>query len=248
MNDMNFSDDTVVVTGGTRGIGRAITAAFLERGATVISTFRSNTEAAEAFKAGLGEAGERLRLERFDVADEAGVAEFWARLDEDRVEVSVLVNNSGIRRDHVMAMMPTEDWRAVLDTNLTGSFLMAKQAVLAMLRRRYGRVIFITSPAGAYGFEGQANYSASKAGQVAMARSLSKEVAKRGITVNCVSPGFVATDLIDDLDPELVKAHKKSVPMKRFGQPDEIAWAVLMLAAKNSGYITGATLEVTGGL
>jgi 3-oxoacyl-[acyl-carrier protein] reductase len=248
MNDMDFSGDTVVVTGGTRGIGRAITTAFLERGATVVATYHSNTDAAETFKAELGERGARLRLERFDVADEKAVAAFWQRLDEEGIEASVLVNNSGIRRDHVMAMMPTADWRAVLDTNLTGSFLMAKQGVLSMLRRRYGRVVFITSPAGAYGFEGQANYSASKAGQVAMARSLSKEVAKRGITVNCVSPGFVATELLDDLDPQLVKAHKKSVPMKRFGKPDEIAWAVLMLAARESSYITGATLEVTGGL
>ena len=245
---MNFESQTIVVTGGTRGIGRAVTEAFLAAGATVVATYRSNDAAAEAFRAGLGEASARLRLVRFDVADEAAVADFWAGLDTDGVAVDVLVNNSGIRRDHVLAMMPSADWRLVLDTNLTGTFLMTKGAVLSMLQRRYGRVIHITSPAGQYGFEGQANYAASKAGQVAMARSLSKEVAKRGITVNCVSPGFVATELLDDLDEAAVAAHKKSVPMKRFGRPEEIAWAVLMLAAKESSYITGATLEVTGGL
>jgi len=245
---MNFESQSVVVTGGTRGIGRAVTEAFLERGATVVATYRSNEAAAEAFQKELGRKAERLTLARFDVADEAAVADFWTGLDERGFEVDVLVNNSGIRRDHVLAMMPTEDWRLVLDTNLTGCFLMSKGAVLSMLRRRYGRVIQITSPAGNFGFEGQANYAASKAGQVAMARSLSKEVAKRGITVNCVSPGFVATELLDDLDETLVAAHKKSVPMKRFGRPDEIAWAVLMLAARESSYITGATLEVTGGL
>lgn len=245
---MNFEDQVAVVTGGTRGIGRAVTEAFLKAGAKVIATYRSNDEAAKAFQAELGELGAGLMLRRFDVADEAQVKGFWDGVDEDGMQVQILVNNSGIRRDHVMAMMPVADWHAVLNTNLTGTFLMAKAGVLHMLRSRYGRVINITSPAGQYGFEGQANYSASKAGQVAMGRSLSKEVAKRGITVNCVSPGFVATELIDDLPPEAVKAHKKTVPMKRFGKPEEIAYAVLCLAAKEASYINGATLEVTGGL
>lgn len=245
---MDFHNQTAVVTGGTRGIGRAVTEAFLAAGGSVIATFRSNSDAANTFKAELGETGERLTLAQFDVTQEDQVTAFWDGLDSTETSVQVLVNNSGIRRDHVMAMMPTRDWHAVLDTNLTGTFLMAKAGVLHMLQARYGRVINITSPAGQYGFEGQANYSASKAGQVAMGRSLSKEVAKRGITVNCVSPGFVATELIDDLPADAVKAHKKSVPMKRFGRPDEIAYAVLCLAAKEASYINGATLEVTGGL
>lgn len=246
---MNFEQDTVVVTGGTRGIGRAITQAFLARGARVVATYRSNADAAEAFKAELDAAeAERLELASFDVADEAAVEAFWEDLDAREVEVSVLVNNSGVRDDHVMAMMPTAAWQRVLDTNLTGTFLMSKRAVLTMLRRRYGRIVSITSPAGQFGFQGQANYSASKAGQVALTRSLSKEVAKRGITVNCVSPGFVETELLGDLDPELMKAHKQSVPMKRFGKPEEIAWAVLTLASRDASYVTGATLEVTGGL
>jgi 3-oxoacyl-[acyl-carrier protein] reductase len=245
---MNFNDQTAVVTGGTRGIGRAVTEAFLKAGGSVIATYRSNDDAAKAFHRELGDLGTRLTLARFDVASEEDVNRFWEGLDESSTSVQILVNNSGIRRDHVLAMMPVADWHAVLDTNLTGTFLMAKAGVLHMLRSRYGRVINITSPAGNYGFEGQANYSASKAGQVAMGRSLSKEVAKRGITVNCVSPGFVATDLIDDLPAEAVKTHKNSVPMKRFGRPEEIAYAVLCLAAKEASYINGATLEVTGGL
>lgn len=245
---MNFEGHTAVVTGGTRGIGRAITEAFLTRGGRVIATYRSNAAAAEAFRAELGDAGERLELACFDVADEAAVKAFWDDLDEVGTEVAILVNNSGIRRDNVLAMMPSDDWRAVLDTNLTGTYLMSKHGVLSMLRRRYGRIVQITSPSGAHGFEGQANYAASKAGQVALTRSLSKEVAKRGITVNCVSPGFVATELIADLDPEAVKAHKKSVPMKRFAEPAEVAWAVLSLCADEASYITGATLEVTGGI
>ena len=245
---MDFSNQTAVVTGGTRGIGRAVTEAFLQAGAEVIATYRSNADAAEAFQAELGDAGKGLTLAQFDVTDADQVKTFWDGIDADERTVQILVNNSGIRKDHVMAMMPVEDWHAVIDTNLTGTFLMAKAGVLHMLRSRYGRVVNITSPAGQHGFEGQANYSASKAGQVAMGRSLSKEVAKRGITVNCVSPGFVATELIDDRPAEAVKAHKKSVPMKRFGRPEEIAYAVLCMAAKEASYINGATLEVTGGL
>ena len=148
----------------------------------------------------------------------------------------------------MLAMMSREDWQRVLDVNLTGAYNMCKFAVQSMMGERYGRIISITSPSGRYGFEGQANYAASKAGIVAMTRSLSKEVAKRKITANCVSPGFVATDLINDLPKELAEEHKNSVPMKRFGEPGEIAHAVLFLATKQAAYITGTTLEVTGGL
>ncbi|MEL6907412.1 MAG: SDR family oxidoreductase, partial [Planctomycetota bacterium] len=136
----------------------------------------------------------------------------------------------------------------VLSTNLTGSYTMAKFAVQNMMRQRYGRIVFTTSPAGRFGFEGQGNYSASKAGQVGLMRSLAKEVAKRKITVNCVSPGFIATELIEDLPAELAASYKKSVPAKRFGTPEEVASAVLFLCSADASYITGTTLDVTGGL
>jgi 3-oxoacyl-[acyl-carrier protein] reductase len=246
---VSFENETVVVTGGTRGLGRAIAREFLAHGATVYATWHANEAAAAAMKDESAGHGERLRLARFDVADFAAVERFWQAIDAEAPDgVQVLVNNSGVRRDRVLALMTPEEWRAVIDTNLTGSFYMSRFAVQHMVRRRYGRIVFITSPAADHGFEGQANYSASKAGQIGMMRSLAREVAKRGITVNCVSPGFVDTELLADL-PEKVRAgHLASVPLARFAKPEEVAYAVRCLAAREASYITGATLEVAGGL
>ncbi len=243
---MRFTDQHVVVTGGTRGLGRAISQAFLAEGAVVHATYRSDESSANAMREELGEAAERLLFARFDVADHAACESFWTELEG--TPVSVLVNNAGLRRDAVLALMSPEDWSAVLDTNLSGGYHMSKFAVRNMLGQRYGRILFVTSPAGRFGFEGQGNYAASKAGQIGLARSLCKEVAKRGITVNCVSPGFVATEFLDDLSEKALAAYKASVPMRRFGQPKEVASAVLYLSSPEATYITGAVLEVTGGL
>jgi 3-oxoacyl-[acyl-carrier protein] reductase len=160
----------------------------------------------------------------------------------------VLVNNAGIRRDAIVGLMPREDWRRVLDVNLDGTYHMTKFAVQAMSRQRYGRIVNIVSPCAHLGLPGQANYAASKAGQIAMAKTLAKETAKRKITVNCVSPGFVDTELLSDLDAEKKKELLKMVPLGRFGDPKEIAAAVLFLASKEASYVTGAVLEVTGGI
>jgi len=246
---MSFERQNVVVTGGTRGLGRAIALAFLGEGATVHATYRSGDDAAEQLRRDAGEHAERLLLHRFDVADHAAVKAFWEGLEESVPDgVQVLVNNAGIRRDAVLAMMAPEEWEQVLATNLGGSYHMSKYAVLNMMQRRYGRIVMITSPAGRFGFEGQGNYGASKAGQVGLMRSLCKEVAKRKITVNCVSPGFIDTELLEDLPPDLRDKYVKTVPLRRFGRPEEVAYAVLCLAAKEASYITGTTLEVTGGL
>ena len=245
---MSLAGQTAVVTGGTRGLGAAMTRAFLAAGAAVHATYHSNDEAASAFAASVEGSG-RLVLHRFDVADHEAARGFWEGLEESEPDgIQILVNNSGIRRDSILATMSPEDWSRVLDTNLTGSFCMSKFAVLNMMRQRYGRIILITSPAGHHGFEGQGNYSASKAGQVGLMRSLAREVAKRKIAVNCVSPGFIATELLADLPEDIAKAHKSSVPMKRVGTPAEVASAVLYLASPEASYVTGTTLEVTGGL
>jgi len=255
-NELRFQDQTVVVTGGTRGIGRAIALAFLSEGATVHATYRSNEAAANALRdqcAALqdeaGARGGRLRLHAFDVSEYDQVAAFWKTLDE-RAEhgVQVLVNNAGLRRDGLLALMPESDWSAVLRTNLGGTYNMSKFAVQNMLRQRYGRIVLITSPAGDFGFQGQCNYAASKAGQVGFMRSLCKEVAQRKITVNCVSPGFIDTELLEDLPQKLREEYTQMVPMRRFGTPAEIADAVLFLATEQAAYITGTTLEVNGGL
>lgn len=243
---MRFEDQTVVVTGGTRGIGRAISLAFLREGAVVHASYFGNDEAASALRDAAGDAAPRLHTPKFDVADHDAAAAFWDSLGE--TPVSVLVANSGIRRDSILATMSPEDWDSVLRTNLTGAYTMSKFAVQNMMRQRYGRILFTTSPAGRFGFEGQGNYSASKAGQIGLMRSLCKEVAKRKITVNCVSPGFIATELLDDLPDDLVASYKKSVPARRFGEPEEVASAVLFLASTDAAYITGSTLDVTGGL
>lgn len=246
---MDFNDQPVIVTGGTRGIGRAITTAFLDRGAIVYATFRSNEAAATAFAESLpAEQQPRLKTERLDVAEYEAVEAFFGELRDEGVNPTVLINNAGIRQDQVLALMTDEQWRAVIDANLTGTFYMSRFAVQAMMPERYGRIVNITSPSGEHGFAGQANYAASKAGQVAMTRSLSKEVATRGITVNCVSPGYVETELLGDLAPDKLKEFKAQVPMRRFGKPAEIAHAVLFLASRESAYITGTVLDVTGGL
>ena len=144
--------------------------------------------------------------------------------------------------------MTQEDWEQVLDTNLKGSFYMSQLSILHMMKKRYGRIINISSVGGKMGLAGQANYAASKAGQIAMSKSLSKEVAKRKITINNVCPGFIETELIDDLSEDLVKEYKSQIPMKRFGKVDEVANAVLFLASDKASYITGTTLDVSGGL
>ncbi len=243
----DFYDQTVVITGGTRGIGRATAEAFLSAGADVICLYGGDEAAAKDMRACHESAG-GLRVERLDVADGAAVQAFWRRLEDEDVRPQILVNNAGIRRDAVLAMMPEEDWRRVLDVNLTGAFLMSKFAVQGMSNRRYGRIVNITSPSGQLGFEGQANYAASKAGMVALTKSLSREVARRNVTVNCVSPGFIDTDFIRDLPEDQAARYKATVPVKRFGKASEVASAILFLASRESAYINGAMLEVTGGL
>lgn len=244
----NFTDQTVVVTGGTRGIGRGVSEAFLAAGACVIATYRSNTAAAEAFQDANEQYEDRLYLRQFDVATHVDVVSFFHYLEEKFEQFEILVNNSGIRRDSVVGMMAVNDWNDVIQTNLTGTYHMSKIAVQHLMRQKYGRIINITSPIGRFGFAGQANYAASKAGQVAFARSLSKEVGSRNITVNCVSPGFIDTDLIADLPDDQKKQYQDQVPIKRFGTIAEVARAVLFLADRESAYINGAVLEITGGL
>lgn len=244
----NFNDQVAVVTGGTRGIGRGITEAFLQNGAVVIATYTSNDEAALAFKSSLGELGEKLHLKKFDVSNASEVDVFWNDITSQFNKIDILINNSGIRKDNLSPVMPDEDFMRVIDVNLTGTFLMTKRAVNHFLSNRYGRIINMSSVGGSIGLPGQANYAASKAGQVAMSKSIAKEVGKRNITINNVCPGFIETELISDLPAEQVAEYKKQVPLKRFGKVSEVAHAVLFLASKEASYITGASLEVTGGL
>lgn len=238
----------VVVTGATRGIGRAIALAFLNQGATVLGVYHSNEQTAEQFQEECGGHRDRLTLFKCDISDEQQVAAFFQEVEQRFSAIDVLVNNAGVRRDAVLAMMQLRDWQNVIDINLTGSFLMAKQAVLLMMKKKYGRIVNITSPVSRLGFAGQANYAASKAGQIGMTRSLAKETARKKITVNCISPGFIDTDFLHDLTKDQIEAYKNMVPMRRFGTPEEVAEAVLFIAGQNASYITGAVLDINGGL
>ncbi len=245
---MSFSEKVVIVTGGTRGIGRGITEAFLREGATVIATYIGNDERANAFKSDLGPLSEKLDLMKFDVSISDEVIDFYSEVDKKYPNIHVLVNNSGIRKDSLMATMGDEMWSRVIDVNLTGTFNMSKHAIMRFMKNRYGRIINMSSIGGTIGLPGQANYAATKAGVVAMSKSLAKEVAKKGITVNNVCPGFIDTELIADLPEDQVKEYKKQVPMKRFGKVAEVADAVLFLASEKASYITAASLDITGGL
>lgn len=248
MENTEFKDKVIVITGGTRGIGAGIATEFLNAGGSVIATYAGNDERAQAFKGSLGERGEKLILRKFDVADKEAVEAFWTSITEDFEQIHILVNNAGIRRDNILASLDEESWDRVIDTNLKGTYLMSQGAVLHMMRKRFGRIINMSSIGGVLGLPGQSNYAASKAGQIAMAKTLSKEVGKRGITVNCVLPGFIETELIADLPEEQVKEYKSQVPLKRFGKTEEVANAVMFLASEKAAYITGSCLEVTGGL
>ncbi|MEE4313822.1 MAG: SDR family NAD(P)-dependent oxidoreductase [Desulfofustis sp.] len=249
MNSMQeFLQQKAIVTGATRGIGRAITRALLDRGATVYGLYGSDQTAAAELADQCQNAGDRLQLVRCNVADHEAVGKFYATFEEAHDTLDILVNNAGIRRDQLLALMDIDTWQRVLDVNLTGTFNMCKYAVPLMLKQKYGRIISVTSPASYLGFSGQGNYAAAKAGQIGLTRTLAKEVARKKITVNCVSPGFVDTDFISDLSDEQRAAYRKMVPMRRFGTAEEIADAVLFLASARASYITGAVIDINGGL
>ncbi len=249
MTTYDFQGQTALVTGGTRGIGAAITQALLDAGAQVVATYGGNDVAAKAFVAALpAEKRSRLETVAFDVASASQVEAFFKDFDQSHERLDVTVNCAGIRDDGVVAMLPEESWQRVLDVNLGGAFHVAKQSVLRMLTHRYGRIVLLTSPMGRIGWLGQANYASSKAGLVGFCKSLAKEVARRGITVNCLSPGFIHTDFIGNLLPEQRDLYTKLVPMRRFGTPQEVADAALFLAGRSAAYVTGSVLEISGGL
>jgi 3-oxoacyl-[acyl-carrier protein] reductase len=227
---------SVLVTGGNRGIGLAIARAFAEAGDSVAVTSRS------------GEAPDGLVAVRCDVTDTASVDAAFSEVEALHGPVEVLVANAGITKDTLLLRMSDDDWATVLDTNLTGAFRVAKRASRGMLKARSGRLIFVSSVVGLLGSAGQANYAASKAGLVGLARSLARELGSRSITANVVAPGFVDTEMTAVLGEERKAEILGSVPLGRYAQPEEVAQVVRFLASADAGYITGAVVPVDGGL
>lgn len=226
----------MLVTGGNRGIGRAIAEAFVANGDKVAVTTRS------------GGAPEGTLDIRCDITDAGQVEAAFAQIEEAHGPVEVLVANAGITADTLLLRMTDDDWSSVIDTNLTGSFRLAKRASKGMLRLRRGRIVFISSVVGLLGSAGQVNYAASKSGLVGMARSIARELGSRSITANVVAPGFIETDMTGVLSDDQKAAIKAQVPLSRFGSVDDIAETVLWLTGPGAAYVTGAVIPVDGGL
>lgn len=242
-----LADEVVLVTGASRGIGRAILEALAAAGATVIGTATSE-EGAAKISARLAELGARGRGVAFDVQDVAATEALIDSIVRDFGKLSVLVNNAGITRDTLAMRMKDEDWGAVIDTNLSAVFRLSRGVLRGMMKARHGRIINITSVVGASGNPGQANYAAAKAGVVGMSKALARELGSRGITVNCVAPGFIDTDMTRALSAEQTQALLGQIPLGRLGQAEDIAAAVVFLASPAAGYLTGTTLHVNGGM
>jgi 3-oxoacyl-[acyl-carrier protein] reductase len=242
----DLTDRTALVTGATGGIGGAIARAFHRQGAAVAVSGRQ-TEKLEKLAA---ELGQRVHVLPCDLADRAAVAGLVDAGIAKLGRLDILVNNAGLTKDNLFMVMKDEQWDEVIAVNLTATFLLMRAAARAMLRAKtgYGRIVNISSVSGVIGNPGQGNYAASKAGVIGMSKSLAREVAPRGITVNCIAPGFISTPMTDALKENQVAAIKEAIPAEKFGTPADVAAACVYLASAEAGYVTGQTLHVNGGL
>lgn len=232
-----------LITGGTRGIGRAISEAFLQQGYQVAAVYAANEDAAQAFQQQTG-----IPVYQWDVSDFNACQQGIARVEADLGPVDILVNNAGITRDGMFHKMTFEQWQAVINTNLSSLFNMCRPVIEGMREREFGRIINISSINGQKGQAGQTNYSAAKAGELGFTKALAMENARKGITVNAICPGYIATDMVNAMPPEIV--NEKIVPqilVGRLGLPEEIARCAVFLASADAGYITGSTISVNGG-
>ncbi|WP_339135362.1 MAG: 3-oxoacyl-ACP reductase FabG [Candidatus Electrothrix sp. GW3-4] len=245
---MSLDGKIALVTGGSRGIGRAICQQLAGQGATVGINYVSNSTAAEEVLAEITGQGGTGFISGFDVADSKAVGKALKAITAEQGGVDILVNNAGITRDGLMARMKDDDWDAVLNTNLKGAFTCSKAAMRGMMKKRWGRIINITSVIGFLGNAGQVNYASAKAGLVGLTKSMARELAGRQVTVNCVAPGYIVTDMTADLPEDIQEKIKAEIPLGTLGTPEDVAGAVGYLAADASGYMTGQTLHVNGGM
>jgi 3-oxoacyl-[acyl-carrier protein] reductase len=239
--------EIALVTGATRGIGRAIALALGVQGATVIGTATS-AEGAERISAALAEAGVKGEGMVLNVTDQASVDAVLGAMASGVGAPSILVNNAGITRDNLLMRMKDAEWDQIIDTNLTSVYRLSKACVRAMTKARKGRIVNVTSVVAMSGNAGQTNYAAAKAGMIGFTKSLAREVGSRGVTVNCVAPGFIDTDMTRALNEQQRQGLLGTIPLGRLGQPEEIAAAVAFLVSPAAGYITGETIQVNGGM
>lgn len=239
------TDQIALVTGASRGIGKAIAIAMAKTNRFVYLNFSSNKEKASETLEEIESFGGKAKLLQFDVTDQKESEKAVETIISEKGKIDILVNNAGIRDDMLMVWMKKDNWQSVIDTNLTGFFNVTRLVVKNMLSRRFGRIINISSTSGQMGQGGQVNYSASKAGLIGATRALSREIAKRKITVNAVAPGFIETEMIEGLPVEKIA---KTIPVGRFGTPEEVAATVIFLCSKDAGYITGQVIGINGGI
>jgi 3-oxoacyl-[acyl-carrier protein] reductase len=245
---MRFQNQVAVVTGAGRGIGHAIALRLASEGARVASVSRTETNAQKTAEEINGARADAAKAYAVDVADHAAVQKTGSQILEDFGRVDILVNNAGVTRDGLSVRMSLDDWDTVLNTNLKGAFNFVQALQRPMIKQRSGRIINISSVSGLIGNAGQANYSASKAGLIGLTKSLARELASRGITVNAVAPGLIETDMTGVLSDEIRQAILQKIPLGKLGQPDDIAAAVAYLASAEAKYITGQVLAVDGGM
>jgi 3-oxoacyl-[acyl-carrier protein] reductase len=242
-----LSEKVAIVTGGSRGIGRAVARAFAEHGARVVISYASAEEAAESLVADARRDGLEVSALKGSVADLAHVKQLVAETRARHGRIDVLVNNAGITRDGFLMMMKEADWDDVIDVNLKGTSLCSKEVLKTMVSQRSGRIINMTSVTGVVGQAGQTNYAASKGGIIGFTKALAREVARFGINVNAIAPGFIETDMVKAMPAEVLAQAVKQVPLQRVGRAEEVAGAALFLASSMSGYTTGHVMHVDGG-
>ena len=247
MTPFRLDDRTALITGASQGIGQAVARRMAESGARLVLAARS-TDKLEALADELRAAGTEAVPLTLDLASPETVEERLAELEEPFSAIDVLVNNAGITDDKLLARMDLASWQRVIATNLTGSFAVTKAVCRGMMRRRWGRIISVSSVVGLMGNPGQANYAAAKAGLFGFSKSLARELASRGITVNVIAPGFITTAMTEGLGEETRKTLERAIPLRRLGAGDDVAWAAVYLASEEAGYVTGHVLNVSGGM